>query len=75
MSKRRVDRSWGTLGVVPEPIPVDSSFEKLVKTMGLASEDYKASPEFREWARINRDRRYVPPDLLREWGFKQKPEL
>jgi hypothetical protein len=75
MSKRRVDRSWGTLGVVPTRILAASSFETLVTTMGLAPEDYKTSPELREWARINRDRKYVPSDLLREWGLDQEPEL
>jgi hypothetical protein len=75
MSKRRVNQSWGSTGVVPPRIAGASSFEKVVKTMGLTPAEYEASLELKEWARINREKKYVPADLLRAWGFEQEPGL
>ncbi|HTT24853.1 MAG TPA: hypothetical protein VMG82_38415 [Candidatus Sulfotelmatobacter sp.] len=75
MHKRHVNRSWGTTGVTPMQPATDSSFEMTAKTMGLSPAQYKNSLELREWARANRQRKYVPPDLLMAWGFEGEQEL
>lgn len=46
-----------------------SSFEYEVRTLGLSPENYAGSFALRDWARRNKDHRYVPPDLLMAWGF------
>jgi hypothetical protein len=75
MSRRHVNRSWGATGVVPAGAADASSFEMMVKMMGLSPAQYESSLELREWARVHREKKYVPPDLLMAWGFEREPEL
>jgi hypothetical protein len=74
MHKRHVDRSWGATGVTPMRSATDSSFEMAAKKMGLSPTQYKNSSQLREWARANRLRKYIPPDLLMAWGFECEQE-
>jgi hypothetical protein len=46
-----------------------SSFDKVVQALGLTPEQYISSVALREWVRSNKDEKYVPPDLLKAWGF------
>lgn len=46
-----------------------STFEYEVRALGLSPENYEGSPALRDWALKNKDRRYVPPELLKAWGF------
>jgi hypothetical protein len=46
-----------------------TSFEQVVKKLGLSPEQYKDSARLKEWVRRNMDEKYVPPDLLKAWGF------
>lgn len=46
-----------------------SSFEKVVQALGLTPEQYISSLALKEWVRSNKDEKYVPPDLLKAWGF------
>ncbi len=41
-----------------------TSFEQMVKKLGLRPEEYQSSAQLREWVRRNMDVKYVPPDLL-----------
>ena len=55
---------------VPVSTPFgESTFEHLAARLGLTPEEYEGSPALREWARRNKNERYVPPELLRAWGF------
>jgi hypothetical protein len=45
------------------------TFESVAKALGLAPKDYEGSIPLREWAKRNRDHRFVPPDLLEAWGL------
>ena len=46
-----------------------SSFDKVVQALGLTPEQYLTSVPLKEWVRSNKDEKYVPPDLLKAWGF------
>jgi hypothetical protein len=49
---------------------VESSFERVVDSLKLSPEQYQSSPELREWVLRNKDHKYVPPDLLKAFGFQ-----
>lgn len=46
-----------------------SSFERVVDSLKLSPEQYQSSTELREWVLHNKDHKYVPPDLLKAFGF------
>lgn len=46
-----------------------STFEHFVATLGLAPEQFKDSIALKEWARKNKDVRYVPSELLQVSGL------
>jgi hypothetical protein len=47
-----------------------SSFERVVDSLKLSPEQYQSSTELREWVLRNKDHKYVPPDLLKAFGFQ-----
>ena len=47
----------------------ESSFERVVDSLKLSPEQYQSSPQLREWVLRNKDHKYVPPDLLKAFGF------
>jgi len=47
-----------------------SSFEKVVDSLKLSPEQYQSSTELREWVLRNKDDKYVPPELLKAFGFR-----
>jgi hypothetical protein len=47
-----------------------SSFERVVDFLNLSPEQYQSSSELREWVLQNKDHKYVPPDLLKAFGFQ-----
>lgn len=47
----------------------ESSFERIVDSLKLSPEQYQNSPELREWVLRNKDDKYVPPELLKAYGF------
>jgi hypothetical protein len=47
-----------------------SSFEKVVLSLKLSPEEYERSTELREWVLQNKDHKYVPPELLKAFGFQ-----
>ncbi len=48
----------------------ESSFERVVDSLKLSPEQYQSSAELREWVLQNKDHKYVPPDLLKAFGFQ-----
>lgn len=67
MKKRRGNPNWFRReSVVAASL---STFEYEVRALRLRPENYADSPELRDWAQKNKDRRYVPPELLTAWGF------
>ena len=51
-----------------------SEFEHLVAMLGLSPEQYESSTVLKEWARKNKNDKYVPTELLEAWRFKVKPD-
>jgi hypothetical protein len=47
-----------------------SSFEKVVHSLKLSPDQYQSSAELRDWVFRNKDEKYVPPDLLKAFGFQ-----
>jgi hypothetical protein len=53
------------------PLPFsESSFERVVDSLKLSPEQYQSSTELREWVLQNKDHKYVPPELLKAFGFQ-----
>jgi len=46
-----------------------TSFEEMVRRLKLSEKDYRSSIPLKEWAQKYRDSKYVPQDLLEEWGI------
>ena len=64
---------WGKAG--PSPAASPSSFEEIVKSMKLQPEEYVLSDALKDWVWRNKDHRYVPPELLKAWGFEVRGEF
>jgi hypothetical protein len=75
MSKGYVSQSWGSTGIVPVTRSRATSFEAMVRSLGLSPTEYEGSPELREWIRINREGKYVPATLLVAWGCDNQNEF
>jgi hypothetical protein len=73
LARNRGNPTWGKalLGVISVP----SSFENIVKVLKLRPEQYASSRELKEWARLNKNHKYVPSDLLAVWGFEAESEV
>lgn len=69
MTKRRGNPNWGK----PEPprpiVIVPTSFERAVEEFKLTPDQYVRSVRLREWARANKNSKYIPEALLEAWGF------
>ena len=67
MSKQRGNPNWCQ---PPGPCsPVVSAFELQNRKLGLSPDEFVSSEPLKEWARKNRDHKFVPSDLLQAWGF------
>jgi len=68
MAKRRGNPNWGKpLMVGPPPV---IEFERVVREFKLRPEQYIRSTRLREWARHNKNSKYIPEPLLEAWGFE-----
>jgi hypothetical protein len=67
--KRRGNPNWGKLGSGPVG-PVVTEFEKTAEEYKLMPDQYLQSSELREWARRNRNSKFIPEALLEAWGFE-----
>ena len=69
MSTRRGNPNWATplhLAVVPAGA---STFEHVVVMLQLSPEEYESSVALKDWVRKNKNKKYVPSELLQAWGF------
>ena len=48
-----------------------TSFEQVVKELGLSPEQYESSALLKDWVRRNMDEKYVPSELLKAWDFEK----
>ena len=50
--------------------PTVTSFEEAVKEFELQPDQYLHSTRLREWARRNKNFKFIPEPLLQAWGFE-----
>jgi hypothetical protein len=75
MAKRRGNPNWGKPEPIGPVVPVPTSFEQVVKEWKLAPDQYLRSTRLREWARRNKNSKYIPEPLLEAWGFEIESTL
>ena len=56
-------------------IPTVTSFEQAVKEFKLESSQFLRSTRLREWARRNKNSKFIPESLLQAWGFEIESTL
>ncbi|HTT21610.1 MAG TPA: hypothetical protein VMG82_21965 [Candidatus Sulfotelmatobacter sp.] len=67
--KRRGNPNWGKPELGPV-VPVVTEFEKTVDEYKLTPDQYLQSSQLREWARRNKNSKFIPEPLLKAWGFE-----
>jgi len=67
---RRGNPNWGKLVPSGPVLPMATSFEEAVKKLKLRPDQYVHSTRLREWARRNRNSKFIPESLLQAWGFE-----
>jgi hypothetical protein len=70
MAKHRGNPNWGKMDQGGPVVASPSSFENIVKGFGLTPDQYLSSSRLREWARLNKNSKYIPEKLLKDWGFE-----
>ena len=74
MAKKRGNPNWGKPEVNTIPYIGTSAFEEVVKKLRLSPSQYEGSTHLKEWARKNKDQKYVPSQLLQVWGLDVKAD-
>src|SRR5436305_3344025 len=74
MAKRRGIPNWGKPEPIGPVVPTVTSFEQVVKEFKLTPDQYIRSTRLREWARRNKNSKYIPEALLEAWGFEIRSE-
>jgi hypothetical protein len=75
MAKRRGNPNWGKPEPIGPVVPTITEFEQVVKEFKLAPDQYIRSTRLREWARKNKNSKYIPEPLLEAWGFEIESTL
>jgi len=60
---------WGQPVPCGPVVPTVTSFEEAVKELKLQPDQYVHSTRLREWARRNRNSKFIPESLLKAWGI------
>ncbi len=53
----------------------EAEFEQVVREYKLSPDQYLRSTRLREWARRNKNSKYIPEPLLEAWGFEIESTL
>jgi hypothetical protein len=75
MAKRRGNPNWGKPDPIGSQIPTVTAFEQVVCEFKLLPDQYIRSNRLREWARQNKNSKFVPEALLEAWGFEIESNL
>jgi hypothetical protein len=67
---RRGNPNWGKPVPFGPVVPTVPSFESAVKELKLHPDQYVCSKRLREWARRNKNSKFIPESLLQAWGFE-----
>ncbi len=68
MVKRRGNPNWGKPQIVGPPAITE--FEQVTREFKVRPDQYIRSTRLREWARRNKNSKYIPEPLLEAWGFE-----
>ncbi len=74
MARRRANPNWGKGRALQIPT-TQCDFEFLANELGLSPSQYAGSALLKEWARKYKDERYVPSDLLAQWGLTARDDF
>ncbi len=74
MRRRHINRNFTKPEAIRPIVFSASSFEQMVKALNISPEEYRSSPVLKEWVCQNKDQRYVPPELLKAFGFQVDSE-
>jgi hypothetical protein len=67
-SRTKGNQNWGKAsGDIPN---TPTSFDEMVRRLKLSEQEYRSSIPLKEWARKNKNSKYVPQDLLEAWGIE-----
>lgn len=75
MARRRGNPNWGKPEPIGPVVPTPTTFELVVKEFKLEPDQYLRSTRLREWARKNKNSKYIPEPLLQAWGFEIESTL
>jgi hypothetical protein len=75
MTKRRGNPNWGKPEMAGPAIPTITEFERVTHEFKLQPEQYIRSTRLREWARRNKNSKFIPEPLLEAWGFEIESAL
>jgi hypothetical protein len=75
MAKRRGNPNWGKPEPIGPVVPTITEFEQVVKEFKLQPDQFIRSTRLREWARKNKNSKYIPEPLLEAWGFEIESTL
>src|SRR6266704_1465707 len=73
MAKRRGNPNWGKPEPIGPIIPTVTEFEQVVREYKLSPDQYLRSTRLREWARRNKNSKYIPEPLLEAWDSRSNP--
>ncbi len=74
MSRHCGNPAWGNPHFIRVPAR-KSEFEQLAKTLGLSPHQYVRSRTLKHWVVENKDRKYVPVELLAAWDLTVKTDV
>ncbi len=74
MKKKRGNPNWGKPELHSALLVQPNSFEEVVKKLRLSPTEYESSIQLQDWARNNKDQKYVPSTLLQAWGLDVKED-
>lgn len=75
MAKRRGNPNWGKSEMHGPVVVSPTSFEQAVEEFKLTPDQYAGSTRLREWARANKNSKYIPEALLEAWAFEVDSSL
>jgi hypothetical protein len=75
MAKRRGNPNWGKPDQIGPVIPTIVEFEREARELKLKPDQYIRSTRLREWARHNKNSKFIPEPLLEAWGFEIESSL
>lgn len=75
MTHQRGNSGWSS-GQAAKVRPCSpTEFEDEVRRLGLDEQNSAGSDQLRRWCERNKDRRYIPEQLLKYWGIYVDPNF